>query len=96
MLLQLVQFIAIVANCRVRSEQKDPNADPDEVKLKEELEQRHASWKDPAINRILQNSEVKLKIPTFVLPKIPTWAGKRVVLVGDAAHGNEHFITNPR
>jgi 2-polyprenyl-6-methoxyphenol hydroxylase-like FAD-dependent oxidoreductase len=70
-----------------RSAQKDPKANPDEVALKKELEERHASWKDPTIQKILQNSEVRFKIPTFVLPKIPTWAGKRIVLVGDAAHG---------
>ena len=70
-----------------RSAQESPEANPDEVALKKELEERLASWKDPTIQKILQNSEVRWKIPTFVLPKIPTWAGKRIVLVGDAAHG---------
>ena len=70
-----------------RSEQRDPQATIDDVALKKELQERLASWKDPAILKILQNSDIKLKIPTYVLPKIPTWAGKRVVLVGDAAHG---------
>ena len=70
-----------------RSEQKDPNANPDDATVTRELQERHKSWKDPSIHKILQNTEVPLKIPTFVLPKQPTWAGKRVVLVGDAAHG---------
>lgn len=70
-----------------RSAQKDPQADPDEGVLRRDLEARHASWKDPTIQKILQNSGVKLKIPTYVLPKQPTWSGKRIVLVGDAAHG---------
>lgn len=71
-----------------RSAQKDPEANPDEVMLKKELEDRLASWADPTIQKILENTEIRFKIPTFVLPKIPTWAGRRVVLVGDAAHGN--------
>lgn len=83
--------VQTVPNHRARSEQKDPKADPDEQKLKKDLEQRYASWKDPAIKSILQNSEVKLKIPTFVLPKIPTWTGRRIVLIGDAAHGKACF-----
>ena len=70
-----------------RSEQRDPQGNIDELALKKELEERLASWKDPSILKILQNSNIKLKIPTYVLPKIPTWTGKRVVLVGDAAHG---------
>ena len=70
-----------------RSAQKDPDANPDENALRQELEKRIESWKDPAIHKIVENSDLVLKIPTWVLPKIPTWAGKRVVLVGDAAHG---------
>ena len=70
-----------------RSAQDDPNANPDEAELKRELVTRHGSWKDPAIHKIVKESDVTLKIPTWVLPKIPTWTGKRVVLVGDAAHG---------
>ena len=72
-----------------RSAQKDPSANPDEAALKSELEKRHESWKGPTIRKIMQNSDVRLKIPTYVLAKIPTWAGKRIVLVGDAAHGQK-------
>ena len=70
-----------------RSAQKDCDANPDESALKRELRSRHGSCKDPTINKILQSSDVTLKVPTFVLPKMPTWAGQRIVLVGDAAHG---------
>ena len=70
-----------------RSEQKDYNATPDEAELKTELVKRHKNWKDPTIHKILENSDVEVKQPTWVLPKIPTWTGMRVVLVGDAAHG---------
>jgi 2-polyprenyl-6-methoxyphenol hydroxylase-like FAD-dependent oxidoreductase len=72
-----------------RSAQKDPQGNPDEVALKKELEEKLATWKDPAIPKILRNSEIRFKIPTFILPKMPTWAGTRIVLVGDAAHGTE-------
>ena len=78
-----------------RSEQKDPNAKLDEGALKQEIEKRHKSWKDPAIHKIIQHADVSLQVPTWVLPKIAVWAGQRVVLVGDAAHGScihHHFI----
>ena len=70
-----------------RSAQKDPEADPDEDALQRELRQRHQAWKEPTIRKIIENSKVNLKVPTWVLPKLPTWAGKRLVLVEDAAHG---------
>ncbi|KAK5172064.1 uncharacterized protein LTR77_003701 [Saxophila tyrrhenica] len=69
-----------------RSAQEQPSANPDAAVLKQELEKRHSSWKDPTIMEIIRHSEVALKTPTFVSPKAPTWAGKRVVLIGDAAH----------
>lgn len=70
-----------------RSAQKDSTANPDNNELKRELLERLSSWSDPAIMKIIQNSEVALKQPTFVMPKVSTWAGNRVVLIGDAAHG---------
>ena len=70
-----------------RSEQKDPHANPDDEEVKRELKKRHESWRDPTIHKILEVADVPLKIPTYVLPKLSTWAGRRVVLVGDAAHG---------
>lgn len=79
-----------------RSAQENSKANPDNAELKQELEKRHSSWKDPTILNIIQNSEVALKIPTFVMPKVPTWAGRRVVLIGDAAHvstTNSNFRT---
>lgn len=55
-----------------RSEQEDPNANPDDETVKRELRKAHESWKDPTIHKILEVSEVPLKIPTWVLPKLPT------------------------
>lgn len=69
-----------------RSAQERSTADPDEDVLKQELIKRYSSWHDPTILTIIENSMVALKQPTFVMPKTPTWAGKRVVLIGDAAH----------
>lgn len=69
-----------------RSEQEDPNANPDDEAVKQQLRKAHKAWKDPTIHKILEVSGVPLKIPTWTLPKLPTWSGKRVVLAGDAAH----------
>lgn len=71
-----------------RSAQAGPTANPDDAEVKRELQESLQSWKDPTIQKIVETSDIPLKIPTWVLPKQPTWAGKRVVLVGDAAHGN--------
>lgn len=69
-----------------RSEQQDPDANPDDEAVKRELRKTHEHWKDPAIHKCIESSDRLLKIPTYVLPKLPTWTGKRVVLAGDAAH----------
>lgn len=70
-----------------RSAQSDPEKEPDVEKTKRDLRARMKSWKDPNIRSILQNSQRTAVLPTYALPKQQTWAGKRVVLVGDAAHG---------
>lgn len=69
-----------------RSEQPDPNANPDDEAVKAELRKTHEHWRDPTIHKCIEASDRLLKIPTYVLPKLPTWTGKRVVLAGDAAH----------
>ena len=70
-----------------RSAQDDPKCEPDVEKAKKDLAKRMESWKDPNIPKILEHSLKTATIPTYVLPKEKTWAGERVVLVGDAAHG---------
>lgn len=69
-----------------RSEQTNPDANPDDEVVKQELRRTHEQWKDPTIHKCIDASDRLLKIPTYVLPKLPTWTGKRIVLAGDAAH----------
>lgn len=69
-----------------RSEQTNPEADPDDAVIKKELQKRHQSWQDPTIHKVLEQAEIPFKTPTWALPKQPTWTGKRVVLIGDSAH----------
>lgn len=51
-----------------------------------QLRERHSSWKDPVIQRILQSLKVDNLYPTWTVPPLPTWEKDGVVLVGDAAH----------
>jgi hypothetical protein len=51
---------------------------------------RHEKWSDPTVREILEKvkrDRLGFKVATWVTPKAPTWAGKAIVLVGDAAHG---------
>lgn len=70
-----------------RSAHADPNMEPDLEKAKADLAARMQSWRDPNIPRILGHSLRTALMPTYCLPKQETWVGQRVVLVGDAAHG---------
>lgn len=70
-----------------RSTHADPKVEPDVEVEKRELEKRMQSWRDPNVKAILRHSVKTAMIPTYVLPRQRTWVGKRVVLVGDAAHG---------
>ncbi|KAJ5683308.1 hypothetical protein N7462_006473 [Penicillium macrosclerotiorum] len=51
-----------------------------------QLRERHAYWKDPVIQKILQSLNVENMYPTWTMPPLPTWERDGVVLVGDAAH----------
>jgi 2-polyprenyl-6-methoxyphenol hydroxylase-like FAD-dependent oxidoreductase len=51
-----------------------------------ELRKRHANWKDPVIQKIIQSARVENMYPTWTSPPLPTWERDGVVLVGDAAH----------
>jgi 2-polyprenyl-6-methoxyphenol hydroxylase-like FAD-dependent oxidoreductase len=51
-----------------------------------QLQERHANWKSPVIQKILASLEVRSMYPTWTSPQLPTWERDGVVLVGDAAH----------
>ena len=70
-----------------RSAHEDPKVEPDLDVAKEDLRKRMAKWRDPNVKAILDHGIKTAMIPTYALSRQRTWAGRRVVLVGDAAHG---------
>jgi 2-polyprenyl-6-methoxyphenol hydroxylase-like FAD-dependent oxidoreductase len=53
---------------------------------KRQLIARHSSWKNPAIQKIIQNVKIDSMYPTWTTPELPTWERAGLVLIGDAAH----------
>jgi 2-polyprenyl-6-methoxyphenol hydroxylase-like FAD-dependent oxidoreductase len=51
-----------------------------------QLRERHASWKEPVVQKVVQFLRVENMYPTWTSPALPTWQRDGVVLVGDAAH----------
>lgn len=51
-----------------------------------QLLERHSKWQDPVIQKVLANPDISVMTATFVTPKLSTWTGDGIVLVGDAAH----------
>lgn len=51
-----------------------------------QLRERHAQWKDPVVQKIVQSLRVENMYPTWTSPPLPAWERDGVVLVGDAAH----------
>jgi 2-polyprenyl-6-methoxyphenol hydroxylase-like FAD-dependent oxidoreductase len=51
-----------------------------------QLRERHGSWKDPVVQKVLGQLSVENMWPTWTVPPLPTWHKDGVVLVGDAAH----------
>lgn len=51
-----------------------------------QLRERHARWKDPVVQKVLESLHVENIYPTWTSPSLPTWERDGVVLVGDAAH----------
>jgi 2-polyprenyl-6-methoxyphenol hydroxylase-like FAD-dependent oxidoreductase len=51
-----------------------------------QLRARHANWKEPVVQKIIQSLRVESMYPTWTSPALPTWQRNGVVLVGDAAH----------
>jgi 2-polyprenyl-6-methoxyphenol hydroxylase-like FAD-dependent oxidoreductase len=54
--------------------------------IKASMRERHGNWADPVIRDIVSKAEVDSIYPTWVLPDLPHWGEKGIVLVGDAAH----------
>lgn len=75
-----------------RSAHADPKMEPDVEVSKNELKERMRSWREPNIHSILEHSLNTAMFATYALPKQRTWAGRRVVLVGDAAHGELSYL----
>jgi 2-polyprenyl-6-methoxyphenol hydroxylase-like FAD-dependent oxidoreductase len=46
----------------------------------------HSKWQDPVIKKVLADPAISVMTAKFVTPKLPTWIGDHVVLIGDAAH----------
>ncbi|KAL8650408.1 MAG: hypothetical protein Q9226_005157 [Calogaya cf. arnoldii] len=58
----------------------------DKVEIRRQLRERHAGWKDPVIQKILDEAIIDTIYPTWIMPVLPTWYGCGIVLIGDAAH----------
>ncbi|KAL8691573.1 MAG: hypothetical protein Q9218_003233 [Villophora microphyllina] len=58
----------------------------DKEDILRQLKERHAGWKDPTINKIVDEAAVDSIYPTYITPDLPTWHTRGLVLVGDAAH----------
>jgi 2-polyprenyl-6-methoxyphenol hydroxylase-like FAD-dependent oxidoreductase len=51
-----------------------------------QLLERHSKWQDPVIQKVLVDPAISVMTATFVTPKLSTWTGDGIVLIGDAAH----------
>ncbi|KAI4259264.1 MAG: hypothetical protein L6R42_004648 [Xanthoria sp. 1 TBL-2021] len=58
----------------------------DQVDIRRQLRKRHAGWRDPVIQKIVDEAVVDSIYPTWIMPDLPTWHARGVVLIGDAAH----------
>jgi 2-polyprenyl-6-methoxyphenol hydroxylase-like FAD-dependent oxidoreductase len=58
----------------------------DMIAVTRQLRERHGSWKDPVIQKVLNQLTVDHMWPTWTVPALPKWHREGVVLVGDAAH----------
>jgi len=58
----------------------------DKEAIHAQLLERHSKWQDPVIQKVLADPVISVMTATFVTPKLSTWTGDGIVLVGDAAH----------
>ncbi|KAN0086404.1 hypothetical protein V8E54_000092 [Elaphomyces granulatus] len=64
-------------------------SDPKRVDMEDvirQLRERHGSWSDPVVQKVISKAEVDSMYPTWTSPQLPTWHRDGVVLLGDAAH----------
>jgi 2-polyprenyl-6-methoxyphenol hydroxylase-like FAD-dependent oxidoreductase len=54
--------------------------------IRHQLRDRHGSWKDPVIRRVINCVKVDSIYPTWTTPELPKWGDGRIFIVGDAAH----------
>lgn len=60
--------------------------DFDNEDIVRQLRKRHAGWTDPVIQKIVDTAAVESIWPTLLMPELPTWHARGIVLIGDAAH----------
>jgi len=58
----------------------------DRYDAKCQLVERHLSWRNRVIQRIMEDVEVDSVYPTFTTPDLATWENGGCLLLGDAAH----------
>jgi 2-polyprenyl-6-methoxyphenol hydroxylase-like FAD-dependent oxidoreductase len=58
--------------------------DADEIRR--QLQERHGTWKDPVIQKIINDPKTDRIYPVWTTPNLPHWGQRGTVLLGDAAH----------
>ncbi|KAL8861870.1 MAG: hypothetical protein Q9178_001739 [Gyalolechia marmorata] len=58
----------------------------DRKNIRRQLKERHTGWKDPVVQKIVDEAVVDSIYPTLITPDLPTWHARGLVLIGDAAH----------
>ena len=66
-----------VSNGRRRIDRED---------AKRQLIERHLDWRNPMVQRVIEQGEVDSAYPTFTTPDLATGENGGCVLLGDAAH----------
>ncbi|KAL8948984.1 MAG: hypothetical protein Q9222_004872 [Ikaeria aurantiellina] len=58
----------------------------DKEDILRQLKTRHAKWRDPVIQKIVDEAVIDSIYPNWIIPELPTWYKGGMVLIGDAAH----------
>jgi 2-polyprenyl-6-methoxyphenol hydroxylase-like FAD-dependent oxidoreductase len=54
--------------------------------IRKQLHERHGTWRDPVIQRIIKQMTTDRIYPIWTTPDLPNWGESGAVLLGDAAH----------